>query len=83
LGNSRRTLSMFGSETVKAGVDSYSTILTETITNLFDILQSSKVEADPEEVRRLVSDALGNEHLTMVREAVLEAMRQEVGEDLQ
>jgi hypothetical protein len=83
LGNSRRTLSMFGSETVKAGVDSYSTILTETITNLFDILQSSKVEVDPEEVRRLVSDALGNEHLTMAREAVLEAMRQEVGEDLQ
>jgi hypothetical protein len=74
---------MFGSETVKVGVESYSTILTETMTNLFDILQSSRVDADPEEARRLVSDALGNERLTMAREAVLQAMRQEVGEDLQ
>jgi hypothetical protein len=83
LENSSRTLSMFGSQIVKTGADNYSTILTETVTNLFDTLQSSKVNAEPDDVRRLISDAFGNERLITARETVLEAMRQEVGEDLQ
>jgi hypothetical protein len=83
LANTNRTISMFGSDIVKAATDNYSAILTETVTSFFDTLQFSKVDADPAEVRQLASAAFGNEHLIMARETVLKAMRKEVGEDLQ
>lgn len=83
LTNANRTTSMFASHIVNTAIHNYCAILAETMTSFFDNLQSSNVDAGPDEVRQLGAAAFRNERLTTARETIVEAMRKEVGEVLQ